>query len=129
MKRIGLADFGAAAAALIIVAGFAVAGGTEALGAHPWWAVKVGYIGAFIGVVAWLSLVMLGASGLKITLLAAIALVASVTSALMGKSIFAASYAENALAGRFWFLGWIALAAATTILIATLIHSLFGKRP
>ena len=50
--------------------------------------------------------------------LALVCLIAGAVSAHFGKAAFAASYAENALAGQFWFFGWIAFCGGATALIA-----------
>lgn len=77
-------------------------------GAHPWWAMKTAIIGAGAGLGLGLVLYLLPkASGSFIAL--AFAFVAYAT-ARYGGTEFAASYAEDAFAGRLWYLGWIAVA-------------------
>ncbi len=82
------------------------------LGAHPWWSQKVVLIGAPIGLVIGAALWGSTLAQRWRLLIAATALVLAGLSAYFGKAGFVASYAEDALAGRFWFFGWIALAAA-----------------
>ncbi len=93
--------------AAMLVVGAAHLGLTEWLGAHPFWAVKIGYIGVGIGVA--LAVVL---SLLRMPLGVPLAL-----GAALGAAGFAASYAEGALAGRFWFFGWIAAAAGAFLLL------------
>ena len=48
------------------------------------------------------------------------------SAAYFGKMVFVNSYAENTLAGRFWFFGWIASMAALAGLLATVFARLHG---
>lgn len=104
---------------VVIVAAYY--GVTRSLGAHPFWDTQVAMFGAPIG----LGLAMVLRS-LKwrwatrmFTFLVVLALTG--TAAHQGRLLFAASYAENALAGQFWYFGWIACAASTAGLIATVL--------
>ncbi|WP_164659514.1 hypothetical protein [Tropicibacter sp. Alg240-R139] len=88
------------------------------LGAHPWWANKVIWIGLPLG---W-GLYAIGAAFMPFALVRSVAFAAltatSYAIATIGKTRFAASYAEDALAGQMWYFGWIAtcaFAAATLI--------------
>jgi hypothetical protein len=45
---------------------------------------------------------------------------AAYATANIGKTRFAASYAEDALAGQMWYFGWIATCTFTLALLATL---------
>ena len=95
------------------------------LGAHPWWAVKVVYIGVAIGV--GLSLLVhrwRGGRAVKIALWGGLLAVA-VAVTVVGKAQFVASYGDDHLAGRMWFLGWIASAA---FLYAALVEGAAGAR-
>lgn len=100
-----------------------VLGLPAALGAHPWWAAKSGVIGSLLGAafvfgwwlmvketrfLPWIALVSLGSSTL---------------AAVLGKQVFVASFAENAVAGRFWFFGWFGLSASLFVLIVALLLS------
>jgi len=85
---------------------------TGLLGAHPFWAVKVGYIGALVGLVLAVGFWWMRVGfGLKLTLAAGLLILAAGVAAL-GKARFAASYAEDALAGKMWFFGWIGIVVA-----------------
>ncbi|OYX44366.1 MAG: hypothetical protein B7Z02_06350 [Rhodobacterales bacterium 32-67-9] len=96
----------------------------ERLGAHPFWAVKTGYIGALAGVVAGLALSWVPAGRALIVgaLVAGIGLLA----AKLGAARFAASYAEDAIAGRFWFFGWIVAAAGATLIVHSAVRAGLG---
>lgn len=80
-------------------------------GAHPWWSIKSIWLGAPAGLLlalaAWVGglsqrLRLLGFSGLSAL---------AFTAAKLGQTRFAASYAEDALAGQMWYFGWIATCA------------------
>lgn len=114
-----LRPFAPYAAAAFIAALFAVFQLPEQLGAHPWWALKVIWIGLPIGLVlAFLALRLGLARNLRI-LLFLLAVCAAAYAATHGKTLFVNSYAEDALAGRFWYFGWIASMAALSGLIAS----------
>ncbi|MCB9992435.1 MAG: hypothetical protein H6873_02135 [Hyphomicrobiaceae bacterium] len=100
----------------------------EALGAHPFWAVKVGLYGAPAALIAWLVLRAFGVGAGPTLILSAVVLVAAALSAHFGKEIFAASYARNTLAGRFWYVGWITAMGAATTLLAAIIARLWPDR-
>lgn len=113
-------------AAGVITAALAAAsalGLTEALGAHPFWAVKTGVIGSVLGLLAYGGLRWAGLRPGRIALLGVLALILGAAAAIQGKSIFAASFAENALAGRFWFFGWFALMAGLCLTLCALAAS------
>ena len=97
------------------------------LGAHPWWAAQVVWMGAPVGLA--LSLVVTRRAPLALgagVVLAALT-AAALAIATDGKSRFAASYAEDVLAGRFWYYGWIATALLGTAAIYTIIHTLVAR--
>jgi hypothetical protein len=90
-------------------------GAFQTLGAHPWWALKVGLIGAPIGII-------LGAGLSRLALLPGvivglILLALCYGTAYYGKTQFAASYAADAFAGKLWYFGWIGTAAGLSALI------------
>lgn len=116
MKRESLA---AGVITAVLVAASAL-GLTEALGAHPFWAVKTGAIGSVLGLLAYSGLRWAGLRPGRIALLGVLALILGAAAAIQGKSIFAASFAENALAGRFWFFGWFALMAGLCLTLCAL---------
>jgi hypothetical protein len=86
----------------------------KALGAHPFWSQQVMLIGLGIGIIA--TLITRGRGFIFFALLLGIAALIS----WQGKTRFAASYAEDALAGQLWHYGWIAIAAAATATLITL---------
>ncbi len=103
--------------AAMLVVGAADLGLTEWLGAHPFWAVKIGYIGVGIGVALAVVLSLLRMPfGVPLALGAALAM-GGLAAARVGAARFAVSYAEDVLAGRFWFFGWIAAAAGAFLLL------------
>ncbi|MGJ8530155.1 hypothetical protein [Maritalea sp.] len=94
------------------------------LGAHPFWATKVTYIGIAIGVVASLLTVFImqklhiKTMFLPAGFLMATCVIAAITL-LYGKAEFASSYAENAFAGRIWYIGFMAMIGGvfTTLIV------------
>ncbi len=94
------------------------------LGAHPWWSQDVILYGAVPGVVLALAVQWLTARPVAPGVTFGIAASLSFGIATWGKTRFAASYAEDALAGQAWFFGWIATvlfaAAAVYALIITI---------
>lgn len=82
----------------------------KALGAHPWWSGDVLLYGGVPGVI--LALVVLWLSNRTLWPAAAFTVLTGLAwgAATIGQMRFAASYAEDALAGRAWFFGWIATA-------------------
>lgn len=109
--------------ALVVVAGFTILGGTSAFGAHPLWAVKIGFIGAGIGFGTWLMLHVMGSTRRQVLLLGTVLFLASAAMVWLGKMRFVASYAEDHLAGCFWFLGWMTLTGSAFILVAAMLSS------
>lgn len=97
-----------------------VLGLPEALGAHPLWAVKTGGIGSLGGLGIYAALRMSGVRPAVLAALAGIGLLATVYAISQGKLIFAASLAENAIAGRVWFFGWFGVMAAACVLLCSL---------
>ncbi len=93
---------------------------TEALGAHPLWAVKTGAIGSSVGLLIYAGLRWAGMRAGSIAILGGLALILAGFAAMQGKSLFAASFAENALAGRFWYFGWFTLMAALCMTLCAL---------
>ncbi|WP_152618567.1 hypothetical protein [Leisingera sp. ANG-Vp] len=92
---------------------------TAGLGAHPWWAAKVIWLGALPGLA-----LALAAWRLQLPRWLAAAGFAgfaagAYTVASAGKTRFAASYAEDLLAGQFWYFGWIAVCALAAAALAT----------
>ena len=105
--------------AAIAVIAAAYLGLTQSLGAHAFWATKTAWIGVPIGLVAALALARFGKMPRLVFF--AVLLVAAGAAAHFGRVEFAASYAENALAGKFWYFGWIGVAATATAFLAALL--------
>lgn len=93
-----------------------VTGLPQILGAHPWWADKVILLGLPIGIGLATTAWALGISRRMRLMGFALLTLTAFGVAHSGKLQFAASYAEDMLAGQAWYFGWIAtcaLAAAT----------------
>lgn len=106
--------------AMGVIVALAWLGLTSYLGAHPVaWPVKVALIGAPLGAV--IALAARGVLPSRLPRLIGFALLLGAAFGLAhhGKLTFVASYAEDALAGQFWFFGWIATCAMATALLAT----------
>lgn len=117
----------------ILIAGIAVilvafAGLPEALGAHPFWAVRVGLYGAPAALVLWLVLRAFGLRSATILILSIIILIGAILSLHFGKQAFVASYARDGLAGRFWYVGWIVAMGATTASAAAIIARFWPRQ-
>ena len=102
-------------------------------GAHPFWSLKGSLIGLAIGLVAFLIAAAFAPrhpSKLTIVALGFVgSLIVAAIVALNGKADFVASYAESAFAGRLWFYGYIAAAAAFAASLATLALMILRLRP
>ena len=105
--------------AAVVVAALALTGVTNDLGAHHFWAQKVVWIGAPIGLVLALALSRLS-KPLRLGLFFIGTAVAG-AAAHYGKLQFAASYAEDRLAGQLWYFGWIGVAVMATALLVALL--------
>ena len=108
----------ALAAAATIPVLLAYSGATTWLGAHPWWSVSIAWIGAPIGLTLAIVAVVMGLRRPLTIIAAAMLLILAGLSAHFGKAEFAASFAENGLAGRFWYFGWIGVMAALPVMLA-----------
>lgn len=120
---------GAAIAALVILA-FVFFGGSVTLGAHPFWGMKIAYFAIAAGVLMSTLATLAGQrSQLQLVTFATL-LVISIAVTLYGKTQFAASYAEDDVAGKLWFFGWIAgLAASFSIITALIAIRLNRNKP
>ena len=109
-----------AAIAAVLVIFAAWVGLSAAMGAHPFWHLKVALIGAPIGgVIALIVRSIVQRRGLAVA--GAIFLLgAAYATSQFGKMRFVASYAEDAFAGQLWFSGWIATATMATLVLALL---------
>ena len=116
MKISGISPYLIAAIVVITAANF---GMSKLLGAHPFWSVKIAWIGVPLG----LLLALLVRRQPWVTRLVAFsaALVASSLAAHFGRLRFAASFADDRLAGQFWFYGWIGVAASVSAFTAALL--------
>ncbi|UWQ90649.1 hypothetical protein QEZ52_17695 [Aliisedimentitalea scapharcae] len=90
------------------------------LGAHPWWADKVIWVGVPVGfslaATAWILQLPGGVRKLGFAGLTLVAFVLAQT----GKMRFTASYAEDMLAGQLWYFGWIATCALAFATLASI---------
>lgn len=118
MRHLTVSDIVIAGAVALGVVVVSLAGLPQMLGAHPWWAQQTGIIGSIGGAVLWLVLRRAGVSTSGQVMLAVSTLLVAVASAHFGKQVFAASFAENGIAGRFWYFGWIALAGSAVLVLA-----------
>ncbi|MCY1127192.1 hypothetical protein OU426_10035 [Frigidibacter sp. RF13] len=114
--------------AAILTAGAGILGVTEALGAHPFWSVKVTLMGAVLGAAIGVGMAGLGMRLGTTVWLSAVILLAAAAAAHWGKTRFAASYAEDMVAGRLWYFGWIATLAAVCVLAQVLLGLAIGRR-
>ena len=120
MKWFGRREAVALAGAAIVLIAAGHLGLTRALGAHPFWALKVVWVGLAAGVVIYgLSCLWSGGWWAKLVL-AGIGLGASYGVASLGKARFAASFAEDFLAGRMWYFGWMAVSCFAFVVLALL---------
>ncbi|SMY09043.1 hypothetical protein [Flavimaricola marinus] len=110
--------FAAAAVVAAVAVSFDIA---SRFGAHPLWSETVVWIGLALA----LCLTALALRSRSLAWGGAVtSLLAGAVSARFGKQIFAASFAENGLAGRFWYFGWIGLCTGFIALIAlTFLHN------
>ncbi|WDR06370.1 hypothetical protein PSQ90_02570 [Devosia rhodophyticola] len=104
------------AAAITLILGYS--GIVTFLGAHPFWAQSTSWIGAIAGAAVALVLLWFRVPRMLALGLAGVVLLAAGLAAYFGKAEFVASYAENGLAGRFWYIGWMVGLGALTSLIA-----------
>ncbi len=105
------------AAVFVILAAYW--GASRQLGAHPFWSVKIAWIGVPIGLM--FALMLRGRAWPTRIVGFAVLLGIAGIAAHFGRLRFAASFAEDRLAGQFWFFGWIGVAIFLTALIAALL--------
>ena len=120
MKIMGISPYLIAAILVITAANY---GYSKNLGAHPFWSVQVAWIGVPIG----LGLAFLFRRrrwSVRIGLFSLL-LAVSGFSAHFGRLRFAASFAEDQLAGQFWYYGWIGVAAFSAALITAILSPRF----
>jgi hypothetical protein len=83
---------------------------TTRAGAHPLWADQLFYSGAGLGTV--LAVIAIQFAFVPRTIALSFLAVAAYLTADYGKARFAASFAEDTVAGQMWYLGWHALCIA-----------------
>lgn len=111
--------------AAIVVMVLTLSGIPNFFGAHPFWGMKIAYFGVIAGIIVYsFAWVWQGGWGAKAILFVAL-LFLSIGVTTFGKIRFAASYAEDAMAGRMWYFGWIAIAA---MVFVVLLHLLSTRR-
>ncbi|WP_130403112.1 hypothetical protein [Thalassococcus sp. S3] len=107
-------------ALVMLVFGLAHAFGlTGLLGAHPFWAGQVLWVGAPLGVVLAFALWITPLSALVRTISLGVLTLCAMALAHLGKTRFVASYAEDVLAGQIWYLGWIATCVFAAACVAS----------
>lgn len=111
-------------AALVVIvsanAGFAVV-----LGAHPFWAIQVAWIGVPLGLILAIAAKHFDIRYIRRVILFGLCLALAYAVATWGKQNFAASIGEDRFAGLMWYLGWI----ATMCFATATISALFGPTP
>jgi hypothetical protein len=107
-------------AGVVVAVAFGFSGATAAMGAHPFWAMDIGWIGGVAGAVALIGALLSGLPRRWVRLIAVLMLPLAGVSAAWGKMQFAASYAEDTFAGQVWYFGWIAIAAALCMVVGAL---------
>jgi len=117
MRLTGM-ELGAGLMAVLVIGGAAVAGLPEALGAHPWWGFKTGLVGAVIGFALFVILAWSRAPGIWALLIGLAILVLAGLAAFYGKQVFVASIGDDAVAGRFWFIGWFGVNTGACLALA-----------
>ena len=101
------------------------------LGGHPFWSASATYLGIAIGTaVALLSHLMLSRhprwTKLHLGIFVSIAII-GITASTYGKIDFVASYAEDRLAGRIWYYGFIVFIAGIPGSFSTGVRLLRGS--
>lgn len=113
--------------ALILPIALGYVGVSQALGAHPWWGLSTTVIGAPVGCVLGLALAVMRLGRVP-RLIAGVAVSGGTAAvAIWGKTQFAASYGEDALAGSLWYFGWIGIAAGLALVLFALLSP--GRLP
>ncbi len=98
------------------------------LGAHPWWSQKTLLIGTPIGLVL-ATVASLKLRPILLTITFAHTTALAIATAKYGQSQFAASYAEDQLAGKLWYFGWIATGATLSAAFSALTKTLRPNKP
>jgi hypothetical protein len=96
-------------------------------GAHPWWSQKVVLMGGGVALLLTALFTFWNkATLLRTVLFGALAVVAYLV-ADYGKTQFAASYAEDAVAGQMWYFGWLTLSAFAGLALGSALQLLFKR--
>lgn len=106
--------------ASVFVVSAAFLGLSLALGAHPFWTTSIAVIGAPVGAVLGIVLRYGSWSGALPALVGGVLTAVAYGTAHLGKTRFAASFAEDAVAGQMWYFGWIATAAFAALTLTLL---------
>jgi hypothetical protein len=115
-------------AALMVIL-CANSGVTQWLGAHPFWSVKVAWYGTPLGLILAFLAKRAGLAWLTRTAIFLFCLALAYAIASSGKERFAASFAEDAIAGRMWFFGWVATAGFAAASIAAIFNPTRNRQP
>lgn len=114
--------------AVLLTAGAGILGVTEALGTHPFWSVKVALIGAALGALIAAGIAAFGVRQRAVLVASALISLVAAAIAQLGKARFAASFAEDLVAGKLWYLGWIAALAAVCVLAQAFLNLAIVRR-
>jgi len=108
-------------AAALIMAVLVALDVAKPLGAHPWWSQNTLMIGAPVGLIL-ATLVVRVSSAVKRLVIAIMFTAVAFAIAKYGQTQFAASYAEDALAGKLWYFGWIGVGATVAATLTCLVQ-------
>ncbi len=120
MIRLHRTEIGRAAGLGLCLGVLALIGLPETFGAHPFWARQAGILGTLGGLICYALLRFAGIGPVFLALAATAVLTASGLAAHFGKAAFAASYAEDQLAGRLWYFGWHFGTGSAQVMLASL---------
>ena len=95
---------------------------TTLAGAHPRWADQLFLSGAALGTIVALIAIQFSFAARSVVL--SLVVIAAYLSASYGKTRFAASFAEDTVAGQMWFFGWHILCIA---MIANVISMTYAQ--
>ena len=99
---------------------------TQLLGAHPFWDEQVIWIGIPPGIALAVSLWWADIARTWRVVFPAVGLFGAGLATHLGKMRFAASFAEDRLAGHAWYFGWIAVAGFAAMLSVGLLMARRG---
>lgn len=101
------------------------------IGAHPGWSQTATIIGALIGLALFIAvqftLLKMPSKSKVLHIASAALIILAYVATTIGKREFVNSYAENDLAGLFWFYGFIAFVGSLVSGIALLIRKAMDK--